>query len=143
MTTDIGNIVRGTVIKILDYGAIVRLDGGKAGLVHISEISDTFVRDVRDYFREDDTIMVKVLRFNKGRYELSVKQCKGASSEEKPAPAQPQPRPQSSARTARPVGAAVHMDEPSFEDRLSRFMKDSDERQHDLRRHLDNKRGKK
>lgn len=142
MTIELGSIVKGTVVKIADYGAIVRLGGGKTGLVHISEIADTFVRDVRDYLCEDDEITVKVLALNnKGRYELSVKQCeielpsRNGSRE----PAQPAPR-------------AVARDDPppeprpsrsTFEDRLSRFLKDSEQRQHDLKRHNDSKRGRR
>src|SRR5512133_1443964 len=73
---EIGSTVEGTVVKLADYGAIVRLAGGKMGLVHISEVTDAYVRDVREYFRENDRVIVKVLKLNnKGRYELSTKQA--------------------------------------------------------------------
>jgi len=145
MTIELGSIVKGTVVKIADYGAIVRLGGGKTGLVHISEIADTFVRDVRDYLCEEDEVMVKVLRLNnKGRYELSVKQC------------EVQPPPRSESRepvhaAARPVAREQFErhspPEPrplaTFEDRLSRFLKDSEQRQHDLKRNTESKRGRR
>ena len=84
MTIEPGSIVNGVVVKIAEFGAIVRLGGGNTGLIHISEIADTFVRDVRDHLCEEDEVTVKVLRVNnKGRYELSLKQC-----ELKPAPVQ-------------------------------------------------------
>ena len=68
MAIDIGNTVDGTVVKLAEYGVIVRLQGGKTGLIHISEIADTFVRDVKDYFKEHDRVRVKVLSVNdKGR----------------------------------------------------------------------------
>lgn len=143
MTIELGSIVRGTVVKIADYGAIVRLDGGKTGLVHISEIADTFVRDVRDYLCEDDEVTVKVLRLsNKGRYELSLKQCEAqlppkangrAHAAAEPAERDPDWQ---SPREHKPPAA-------SFEDRLSRFLKDSEQRQHDLKRHNESKRGRK
>jgi S1 RNA binding domain protein len=145
MTIEPGSIVRGTVVKIADFGAIVRLGGGKSGLIHISEIADTFVRNVRDYVREEDEVVVKVLRVNnKGRYELSLKQC------EVELPAKPPDR--QLARAGRSATASGRPDTapppaprppPTFEDRLSRFMKDSEQRQHDLRRHLEAKRGRK
>ncbi len=75
MAFEIGSTVEGTVVKLADYGAIVRLAGGKTGLIHISEVADTFVRDVKDYFKEHDRVRVKILSMNsKGRYELSTKQ---------------------------------------------------------------------
>ena len=74
MTFEIGNTVDGTVVKLAEYGAIVRLAGGKTGLIHISEVADTFVRDIKDYFKERDRVRVKVLSVNsKGRYQLSAK----------------------------------------------------------------------
>jgi len=145
MTIEPGNIVRGTVVKIADFGAIVRLGGGKSGLIHISEIADTFVRDVREYLCEEDEVTVKVLRVNnKGRYELSLKQC------EVRVPAKPPER--QLARAGSPATARDRTDAPpppaprppaTFEDRLSRFMKDSEQRQHDLKRHMDAKRGRR
>jgi S1 RNA binding domain protein len=144
MTIELGSIVKGTVVKIADYGAIVRLGGGKTGLIHISEIADTFVRDVRDYLCEEDEVTVKVLRLNnKGRYELSVKQCEVQLS--------------CRAEAREPVQAAhsvarEHYDRSSppesrppatFEDRLSRFLKDSEQRQHDLKHNTESKRGRR
>jgi len=145
MTIEPGSIVTGTVVKIADFGAIVRLGGGKSGLIHISEIADTFVRDVRDFLAEEDEVTVKVLRVNdKGRLELSLKQCD----------VKPPPRPD-----ARQLAAAGSQSVPcdhsntprssppprpaNFEDRLSRFLKDSEQRQQDLRRHVDSKRGRR
>ncbi len=145
MTIEPGNIVTGTVVKIADFGAIVRLGGGKSGLIHISEIADTFVRDVRDFLAEEDEVTVKVLRVNnKGRFELSLKQCD----------AQPPPGPDSrqlaaagSHASGRDRAGPPRSSPPprpaTFEDRLSRFLKDSEQRQHDLRRHLDSKRGRR
>jgi len=142
MAIEIGSTVEGTVVKLADYGAIVRLAGGKMGLVHISEVADAYVRDVRDYFKENDRICVKVLKMNdKGRYELSAKQA------DLKAVARPERRPVE----AKPAGGhdggyrhdrQSHDRTPqTFEDKLSRFLKDSEERQHDLKRNIDAKRG--
>lgn len=137
MTIELGSDIKGIVVSIADYGAMVRLADGKTGLIHISEIADTFVRNVRDYLSEDDEVTVKVLRMNdKGRYELSLKQC--------------EQRELTHAGGSAPVTQTFeHRSSPplrpaaTFEDRLSRFLKDSEQRQHDLKRHLDTKRGRK
>lgn len=147
MSLDIGSTVEGTVVKLAEYGAIVRLQGGKTGLIRISEIADTFVRDVKDYFKEHDRVRVKVLSVNnKGRYELSTKNVEQPVHE----PILPRERRQPAEHTPEPInlgpdsfheeGADERM---SFEDRLSRFLKDSQERLLDLKRNIECKRGKK
>ncbi|KOR95163.1 S1 domain-containing post-transcriptional regulator GSP13 [Geobacillus stearothermophilus] len=56
-----GSIVKGKVTGIQPYGAFVQLEGGMQGLIHISEISHRFVKDVRDYVNVGDDVTVKVL----------------------------------------------------------------------------------
>ncbi|AKU26185.1 S1 domain-containing post-transcriptional regulator GSP13 [Anoxybacillus geothermalis] len=56
-----GAIVKGKVTGIQPYGAFVQLEGGMQGLIHISEISHRFVKDVRDYVNVGDDVTVKVL----------------------------------------------------------------------------------
>ena len=146
MTIDVGGTISGTVVKIADYGAIVRLDGGKTGLVHISEIAEAYVRDVHDYLSENDQVRVKVVGINnKGRYELSMKQCDGANApkaqEQQLAPAADVAR-AASGRSG-PTNNAADAQPASFEDRLSRFMKDSEQHQHDLKRNMEAKRGRR
>ncbi|MGH2374768.1 MAG: S1 RNA-binding domain-containing protein, partial [bacterium] len=76
MATDPGSIVEGTVVKITTYGAFVELPDGKSGLVHISEIADTYVKDVKDYLKEQERVRVKILGLNeRGKLDLSVKQA--------------------------------------------------------------------
>jgi S1 RNA binding domain protein len=137
----IGSTVEGTVVKLADYGIIVRLAGGKVGLVHISEVADTYVRDVHDYFKENDRVCVKVLKINdKGRYELSVKQADEknvVASHEAPSRSRHQEAYEHVPRDPRYTAERPQ----TFEDRLSRFMKDSEERIHDLKRSVDEKRG--
>lgn len=137
MAIEIGSTVEGTVVKLADYGAIVRLAGGKVGLVHISEVADTYVRDVRDYLKENDRVCVKVLKINdKGRYELSVKQADATAIMRSG-------RPYTNDSGEHGRGDERRRDDRvlSFEDRLSRFMKDSEERLLDLKRSVEAKRG--
>ncbi len=119
LSVDVGSIVEGTVVKITHYGAFVELSDGKSGLVHISEIADTYVKDVRDYLKEQERVKVKVLGFNeRGKLDLSVKQA--LSPEE------------------RVVRSRAKV---SFEDKLKAFMKESEERLLDLKRNTEAKRG--
>src|SRR5207302_9558644 len=76
MSLETGTILEGIVVKITHYGAFVELPDGKSGLVHISEIADTYVKDVRDYLKEQEKVKVIVLGYNdKGKLDLSVKQA--------------------------------------------------------------------
>jgi transcriptional accessory protein Tex/SPT6 len=78
MAVEVGQIVPGTVVRLLQYGVLVRLDDGTTGLVHISEIDQNYVRDVGDYFQVNDPVSVKVLATgDRGKVELSVKQALG------------------------------------------------------------------
>lgn len=119
MTIEVGSILEGVVTGITNFGAFVELPGGVTGLVHISEVADAYVKDVRDYLKDQDRVKVKVISVDpKGKIGLSIKQ------------ANPTAR-----RQERKVSQI------SFEDRLAKFLKDSDERQQDIRRNTDAKRG--
>lgn len=71
---EVGAVYDGTVIKIMDFGAFVRILPNKEGLVHISQISDERVENVSDKLSEGDVIKVKVLEIDRqGRIRLSMK----------------------------------------------------------------------
>ena len=61
MSIEVGAVVEGTVTGITNFGAFIELPGGKVGLVHISEVADVYVRDVKDFLKERDKVQVKVL----------------------------------------------------------------------------------
>lgn len=118
MTIVVGGIVEGIVTGITNFGAFVTLTDGQVGLVHISEVADTYVKDVNDYLKQNDRVKVKVINVDpKGKVGLSIKQA-----------------------TARPGGGPRRPRE-SLEDKLVKFMKESDERQQTLKRNIDSKRG--
>ncbi len=71
---EVGEIVEGEVIKILDFGAIIDLGGGKDGMAHVSELRDGFVKKVEDVVKMGDKVRVKVIRVEDGRIGLSLKQ---------------------------------------------------------------------
>ena len=71
---EIGNVYEGTVLKLLDFGAIVSLIPGKDGLLHISQIAHQRVNAVSDFLKEGDVVKVKVVEADeKGRVRLSMK----------------------------------------------------------------------
>lgn len=117
MSLEVGQIVEGKVTGITNFGAFVELSTGQTGLVHISEVADEYVKDVNQFLKQDDLVKVKVLALENGKIGLSIRQA--------------QPRPERNNKQPR----------QSFEDKLAKFMKDSDERQSDLRKNTDSKRG--
>lgn len=131
-----GSIVAGVVTGLAPFGAFVQLADGVTGLVHISEVADTYVRDVADHLKVGDTVNVKVLsRDPSGKIALSVKQAQAGYA----------PRTRSDRPPARPParggGSGRGGGAGSFEDKLGRFLKDSNERLSSLKKHTDSKRG--
>lgn len=121
MAIAIGSIVEGIVTGITNFGAFVELPDKTTGLVHISEVADAYVKDVKDYLKEQDKVKVKVINIDeKGKIGLSIKQ------------ANPSYRSQSRER---------RMPSVSFEDKLSKFLKESEERQLEFKRATESKRG--
>lgn len=156
MGLEIGSIVEGTVTGIANFGAFVELPDKKVGLVHISEVSSDYVNDVNDYLKVHDVVKVKVIAIDaKGKIALSIKQAQPAAEkhtdrgaghpeghrEVRHAPG----RPLAGRGEGRPNrdfhSQKKHEIPASFEDKLSRFLKDSDERLLDLKRNVESKRG--
>ncbi len=134
MSIEVGSVVEGVVTGITNFGAFVQLPGGKVGLVHISEVADVYVRDVKDFLKEQEQVKVKVLSVDdRGKVGLSIKQLRPPVEQQSEVVRRPPP-----SEYRRPVRV---VNAPSFEDKLSKFLKDSDERLTDLKRHTDSKRG--
>lgn len=77
-----GDIIEGIVTGVEDYGLFVSFGDHSSGLVHISEISDYFVKDVSDYAKVGDTIVAKVLSVDHvGHYKLSIKELTSSNGE--------------------------------------------------------------
>ena len=130
MEHGVGEIVEGRVTGITKFGAFVSIGDGKSGLVRISEVANTFVKDIREHLTEGQTVKVKIIAIDEnGRINLSIKK---ALPQEPPRPAYAQPF---SAPRA-PMTA-----EESFEDKLKNFMADSNSRMSDLKHQNDRKSG--
>jgi translation initiation factor 2 subunit 1 len=84
---DVGDLAIATVKRVVDYGAYVRLDEyeGIEGLVHISEISTTWVKNIREHVREGQKLVLKVLRVDRerGQVDLSLRRVTGREKTDK------------------------------------------------------------
>ncbi len=113
-----GAVVDGTVERITPYGAFLKLEDGRLGLVHISEIDRNYVKDVHDHLREADVVQAKVLAIKEdGKIDLSIKALQD-------------PPPTRQRRGS----------DPDFEKKLKTFMKQSEERLVDYKRAVEHKR---
>ncbi len=80
----VGEIYDGKVVGLMEYGAFVEIAPGLSGLVHVSEITDEYVKDIKKYLKEGDEVKVKLISKERdGKLRLSIKQAKEGSSEEK------------------------------------------------------------
>lgn len=123
MTVEAGKILEGTVVNITNFGAFVEIEG-KTGLVHISEVADTFVKDIRQHLNEHDKVKVKVISIDaNGKISLSIKQANTPKKSVKPVEVD-----WASEKT--PKISSVN-----FEDKISKFLKDSEEKMQDVKRH--------
>lgn len=166
MQLEVGKIYTGVVKGITKFGAFVELEGGKTGMVHISEVANTYVNEIKDFLAEGQEVKVKMLSVNEaGKISLSIKKAvdnppprmpRPQNSEggfkrdsdfkprpfnkPKPAPAKP------SAQQELRGGADAYYDrhqnsgDANFEDMLNRFKQNSDDRMGDLKKVLDNRR---
>ncbi len=132
MELEVGSIVSGKVINVMPFGAFVSLPDNKSGLVHISEISKNYVEDINECIKAGDEVKVKVLGIDKkGKISLSIRRAK---TEEKTESAPKHIRPAD-------IDWGEKKDEDmSFEDKLSRFKKDADEKMLALKRSNESKR---
>lgn len=156
---EVGSIMEGKVTAIMKFGAFVALEGGRSGLVHISEIANSYVNDVHDYLQEGQSVKVRVLTSENGKLNLSIKKAlppeEGRSFSPRgvggPRPAVGGGGPHSAgggyAPVNRPGPVRAQAISPSgdvdFEDKLKKFLSASEGKMADLNRSVDGKRGGK
>lgn len=153
MAIEVGSKLQGKVTGITHFGAFVELSEGVTGLVHISEIADNYVKDVNDHLKLSDIVTVKVINVDKdGKIGLSIKQAV-----DRPVDAAPPTRP---ARFERQGGGGDRggfnrgdrgdrggrggkppVNRLTFEDKMARFLKDSEDRISSLKKNTEGKRG--
>ena len=147
MELAVGAIVEGKVTGITKFGAFVALEGGKTGMVHISEVAHTYVSDINEYLTVGQDVKVKVIAIDPaGKINLSIKKATPPPPRQQNGNRDRQPRTGNAGnRTAeRPAGrpsreprmamAAEQAPGPAdFEARLKQFMQASDSKLSDLK----------
>lgn len=144
MDLAVGAIFEGKVTGITKFGAFVALPEGKSGMVHISEVANSFVSDIKDFLTEGQMVKVKVINIDQaGRINLSIKKAQqpGEGSGARPQAQQqqqrrPAPRPRGPQRPAPRDPSTM-----TFEDKLKMFMADSESRMADIKHNNDRKSG--
>jgi len=132
---EVGEVLEGKITGITKFGAFVELPGGKTGLVHISEVAQTYVQEISDHIKQGDMVKVKVLTIDQdSKIRLSIKR------------AMPPKAPV--ARVAQTVSKPDHVEwggrknaGNSFEDMMSKFKQRSEEKMSDIKRNTESKRG--
>ncbi len=148
MQFEVGAILEGKITGLAAFGAFVELEGGKTGLVHISEVSTEYVSDVKEHLKEGQEVKVKVIGTENGKISLSIKQAMpSAPRSDKAARGNKRSdfkkRGENKTDFSKPPEEVVfgsRQSDMSFDDMLQKFKQDSDEKFQDLKRSNDSKR---
>ena len=133
MQVQVGEILEGTVTGVKKFGAFVKLPNGTTGMVHISEVSNEYIQELSDVLTDGQAVQVKVLSVSpEGKVALSIKQTQ--AKPKRPSRGDP-------GRVWQPKSAAQGGDGLSFEDMMSRFKTQSEEKISDLKRVTEARRG--
>lgn len=156
MSIEVGNILPGKVTGITNFGAFVDLGNRKTGLVHISEVSNSYIKDIKDVLTVGDEVQVKVMEISgDGKVSLSIRRASAdfleETVEEKSKFQKSAPRNQEGQGFKKPYSAksapAFEKKSPSqakvndFDAMMSSFLKDSEDRLTSLKRNTEGKRG--
>lgn len=135
---EIGAILEGKITGLTAFGAFVSLPDGKSGMVHISEVSASFVKDIKEFLKVGQTVKVKVVGISEeGKISLSIRKAEAhEENSQQKEKGERKPR-----RNDRPRNANVWQGQPqkskegmSFEDMMAQFKQVSDEKMSDLKR---------
>ena len=135
MELTVGAVLEGKVKTITNFGAFVALPENRTGMVHISEVANTYVSDIRQHLTEGQDVKVMVLSVDGGKINLSIKRLQEApknpgSTREKPSrPSRPAPTPPPAPKTA----------DQLFEEKLKAFMSESDSKISSIRQYSDHR----
>ncbi len=127
---EVGSIVEGKVLRVKPFGAIVSIGENTQGLVHISQIANSFVQDINDHVKVGDIVKVKVLSIEEesGKIALSIREA--LPKEPRMSRGEKSFRPRSERFTeSREESRSSSSD---FEEKMKEFMKQSNERQTSL-----------
>lgn len=147
MPIKVGDVLEGAVTGITSFGAFVALPEGKSGMVHISEVSNAYVKDINEHLKEKQVVKVKVIAVDeRGKISLSIKQALPAPEPREQAPREPKPR-EPKPRMPKQGGGLGEQWQPEssgdsdFEGMMAKFKKQSEEKMSDFKRSRDTKHG--
>lgn len=149
MSIEVGAKLQGKVSGITNFGAFIDLGAGKTGLVHISEVSNGYVKDIHDVLSVGDEVTVKVISVNDdGKIGLSIRKAQEqpVESGEENRPKKFQQKDSRDNRNRPAQKKSFSRSQPSaqkedFDSLMSSFLKDSDDRLSSLKRNTEGKRG--
>ena len=134
MELTVGAVLEGKVKSITNFGAFISLPDNKTGLVHISEVANTYVSDIRQHLTEGQDVKVTVIGMDGGKLNLSIKRLEAQSQRPPRQPAQAKPR--SAAPTPPPAPKTA---DQLFEEKLKAFMTESDSKISSIRQYSDHR----
>lgn len=140
MQIEVGAIIEGKITGLTNFGAFVTLDGNTTGMVHISEVSNTYVKDIKDHLSEGQQVKVKVLSIGAdGKISLSIKQANPTVQQSAPAQQQKTRINHSRPNVWQGQPQQSSNEPASFEDMMAKFKQVSDDKFSDLRRSNDSR----
>lgn len=142
MQAEVGQILDGKVTGLTKFGAFVDLQGGLTGMVHISEVSDTFVKEIADFVKLGDEVRVKILSIGEDKkISLSMKQANPDYGKPKPKKEFSRKKQNDSYSSGESYVWTPKKDELTFEEMMNKFKQSSEEKMSDLKRMMDGKKG--
>ena len=143
MALTVGEILEGKVKSITNFGAFISLPENRTGLVHISEVANTYVSDIRQHLTEGQDVKVMVIGTENGKINLSIKRLEAKPQREEGAPRQrsfaPRKEEARPARSAPTPPPAPKTADQLFEEKLKAFMTESDSKISSLRQYSDHR----
>ena len=134
MELTVGSVLEGKVKSITNFGAFIALPDNMTGLVHISEVANSYVSDIRQHLTEGQDVKVMVLGNEDGKIKLSIKRLQPRPAREnaprRDAPVADRPRPAAAVAPPAPKTA-----DQLFEEKLKQFMAESDSKISSLRQY--------
>lgn len=147
MELTVGDILEGKIKSITNFGAFVALPENKTGLVHISEVANAYVSDIRTFLTEGQDVKVVVIGLENGKINLSIKRLQprqprenGPRQPRENAPAENRPAPRAAVPTPPPAPKTA---DQLFEEKLKAFMQESDAKIASSKQYADRSRGRR
>lgn len=142
MELTVGAVLEGKVKTITNFGAFIALPENKIGMVHISEVANTYVSDIRQHLTEGQDVKVIVIGVDGGKINLSMKRLEAreakSEGEFRSAPRRENNAPRNRTAAPTPPPAPKTADQ-LFEERLKQFMTESDSKISSIRQYSDHR----